>query len=410
MRVLLLNQYYAPDEAPTARLLADVGQELARAGHSVRAVCSRRAYADPARHYPARETISGVAVYRSRSTGFGRGSRPARILDYATFIAGAGWRLVAGPRADVIVVLTTPPMLAAAAVWAARLRRAKVVYWVMDLYPDIAFRLGILAPGSVVGRMLGRIARRTLAGSSRVVTLGETMSERVRAAGATDPVVIHNWADGRKIRPIPRAGHPLRRESGWSERFVVMHSGNMGLAHEFDAVVEAAERLRDRPSVRFVFVGGGPRKAEVEREVRRRSLTNVEFRPSVPVETLGRSLTAADVHLVTLRPGVPGLLVPSKIYGILAAGRPTAYVGPDEGEVADILRRGRCGVRIANGDGAALADVVVRYEDDAARRREEGDRARALFEERFERSDAVRAFRVVIESLGQPDGAAEPAR
>jgi glycosyltransferase involved in cell wall biosynthesis len=404
VRVLLLNQYYAPDEAPTARLLADVGEELARAGHEVRAIASRRAYADPSRRYPARETIAGVEVVRHRTTGFGREGRTGRLADYATFLAGTTASVAAGPRADVVVVLTTPPMLATAAMVASRLRGARVVYWVMDVYPDLAFRLGVLDPGSAAGRLLARVARMTLSRADRVVTLGERMAERLRAAGASDPVVIHNWADGDEVHPIDRAAHPLRRENGWDDRFVVMHSGNMGLAHEFETMLDAASALADRPSVRFVCVGGGPRRAEVEREVRRRGLAHVELRPYVPTAELGRSLTAADLHLVTLRADVAGLLVPSKIYGILAAGRPTAYVGPDDGEVAEILRAGDCGVRIANGDGAGLAAEIVRHEGDPARTEREGARARALFEERFDRRRAVRAFRGVIESLSARGG------
>ena len=169
----------------------------------------------------------------------------------------------------------------------------------------------------------------------------------------------------------------------------------------FDTVLGAAELLRDEPDVLFAFVGAGPRREAVEREVQCRGLGNVEFRPHVDRPRLGESLTAGDLHLVTLREGIAGLVVPSKIYGILAAGRPTLYVGPDEGEVAEILEEGRCGTRVALGDAAALATAIRDYVADEGRRSDEGARARELFERRFAKERALGALRRLFESLAE---------
>jgi glycosyltransferase involved in cell wall biosynthesis len=284
----------------------------------------------------------------------------------------------------------------------ARLRRARSIYWVMDVYPELAFRLGVLRAGSLAGRLLARISRATLRGSDVVVALGESMAARLTSSGSSDVTTIHNWADGEAIRPRPRANHRLREEWGWSEKVVVLYSGNMGLAHEFGTVLDAAELLHDRDEIRFAFVGGGPRRVEVERESRRRGLENVEFRPYVARKELGWSLTAGDLHLVTLREGMSGLLVPSKIYGILAAGRATLYVGPEEGEVADIIRSGRCGTCLREGDAEGLVRAIDRYAADAALRESEGRRARELFDRRFTKPRAMRAFSDLV-AQGGPD-------
>jgi glycosyltransferase involved in cell wall biosynthesis len=236
-----------------------------------------------------------------------------------------------------------------------------------------------------------------------VVALGETMAERLRAQGARRVEVIHNWSDGTAVRPAPVTGHALRQAWGWAGRFVVLYSGNLGLAHEFDTALAAAELLGDRPEVLLALVGSGPRLAEVEREVRRRALRNVELRTHQAREDLGQSLTAGDVHLVTLRDGLEGLLVPSKIYGILAAGRPTLYVGPAAGEIDLILRQGACGARVGVGDAAGLAAAIRAYAGDAERVVREGRRARALFEERFDKERGLEAHRRLIESLGRTD-------
>jgi glycosyltransferase involved in cell wall biosynthesis len=399
VHVVLLNQYYAPAEAATAQLLTDLGEYLAREGYRVSVVCSRRSYPDPSVTFPARETLGGVIVYRSWTTGFGRGSRWGRMLDYLVFMVGASRLLLLLRDADVVVSLTTPPLLATAGLAAARLRGAQAVQWVMDVYPDLAFELGVLGRRTLSGRLLAAIAGFTLRRADAVIALGKTMASRLRAAGAPHPTVVHNWADGEAIRPDPAAGDALRVEWNWRDRFVVLYAGNLGLAHEFDTVLGAAETLRDDKGVLFAFVGSGPRRDYVEQEVVRRGLGNVELRPHLPRHRLGESLPAGDVHLVTLRDAVGGLLVPSKIYGILAAGRPTLYVGPQEGEVAEILRRGRCGVQVAIGDSAGLADAIRLYVRDARRRGGDGRRARELFDRRFASERALRAHRRVLDSL-----------
>ncbi len=398
MRIVLLNQYYAPDMAATAQLLADVGAGLARAGHEVVAVCSDRAYASPRDRYPASEVIDGVRIVRCPTSGFGRARAVGRVADYGTFLFGAARALLAAPPADVVLCLSTPPMIAALGAVYARAAGAGFVYWVMDVYPDLAFELGVLRRGSTAGAALRILSHGLMRRADRVIALGDSMAARLAAAAGRRPEVVHNWADGEVVRPRPGEGHPLRAEWGWDGRFVVLYSGNMGLAHEFGTVLDAAERLRDRDDDLFAYVGGGPRRAEVVAEVERRGLPNVEFRPYVERSRLGDSLTAGDVHLVTLRDGLAGLLVPSKIYGIFAAGRPTVYVGPGEGEIHDLLVEGDCGTRSAVGDVDGLVGAIETFRVDAGARFRAGERARGLFDRRFRDDLGVDRIRRVLES------------
>jgi glycosyltransferase involved in cell wall biosynthesis len=408
LRIVLLNQYYAPDEAATSQLLADLGAGLAAAGHEVTAVCGRRAYADPSLRYASAGMIDGVDVRRVRTTGFGRRSSVGRLADYLTFMAGACLRLLTVRKPDLVISLSTPPMVSALGWLCARLRRAGSLYWVMDVYPDLAFELGALAPRSPAGRLFSAITLMTLRRSDAVVALGEAMAGRLGAAGARRLATIHNWADEEAMPPEECGEGELRSSSGWRDRFVVMYSGNMGLAHEFDTVLEAAAILRKRPEVLFVFVGDGPRRREVEERAARLRLENVLFKPYMPRERLCASLRAGDIHLITLRGGMAGLLVPSKIYGILAAGRPTLYVGPKEGEIGDIIESGRCGVRVDIGGAEAVAEEVLRYMDDDGLRREHGRRARELFEKRFTKKHGLDAFKRLIEE-GAAGGGSWPS-
>ncbi len=223
------------------------------------------------------------------------------------------------------------------------------------------------------------------------------MKERLAAAGARNIEVIHNWSED--ITPIDRDSNPLRSEWGWKDRFVVLYSGNLGLPHEFDTVLGAAAFLKEEPSVLFAFLGGGPRFRETEAKADALALDNVEFRPYVARGNLSASLSAADLHLITLREGMQGLLVPSKIYGILAASRPVCYVGPAEGEVFDIVRDARVGLRVANGDSAGLAAGVRDYLGNGSRRTQEGTVARKQFEKHFTKRKGTDRFTAVIENL-----------
>jgi len=359
-------------------------------------LCGSRSYPDPGRIEVRRERLHGVRVDRVHTTGFAGGGLAGRLANYASYLAGAALRLLRMRRPDAVVSLTSPPMVPLLGLAAARLRSARAYNWAMDLYPDLAFALGVLRPGSFAGRTASFFSRLALRRSDCVIAIGEAMARRLTAAGARRVVVIHEWSDGRAIRPTPVAGHPLRKAWGWEGRFVILYSGVMGLAHDFDTVLAAAERLHDRPEVRWAFIGSGARRDEVEGQVRQRGLPNVEFRPLLPRESIGESLTAADLHLVTLRDEVAGMLVPAKIYGVLAAGRPCLYVGPAGCEVAPLLEEGRCGVRVAVGDDAGLAQAVREYLGDEPRRVAEGERARRLFEERFDQPRAMAAFRELL--------------
>ncbi len=397
MRVALLNQYYVPAEAPTAVLAADLMEELAGRGHETHVITSSRAYNEPARTYPRHETIRGVRVWRTRTSGFGRGGKLGRMVDYVTFLVGARRRLARLPRPDLVIAMTTPPMLVRAVFPVCRRRGARLLYWAMDLYPDVAFALGVLRPDGRVGRILTRAARRSIAAADRVVALGPAMAARLKAQGASRVDVIDNWCDGRAIRPRSRDDHPLRRRNGWDGKFVVLYSGNMGLAHDFSTLLDAAAELEERSDIVFAFVGGGARAADIRRGARERGLS-VEFHPWVETAELANGLTAGDVHVITMRDAVEGLLVPSKIYGVLAAGRPALYVGPEGSAIEAILAAADCGASVRCGESTELARWIRRYADEPGLRVVHGRNARAAFEQKYDRPHALRKFTELIES------------
>lgn len=392
MTVIFVNRYFYPDHSATSQLVSDLAFHLAARGHRVRVVTSRQRYDAPDARLMAREEVRRVDVQRVWTFRFGRASLPGRALDYLSFYLSAGWQLVRVARpGDVVVAKTDPPLISIVAGWAARWRGAKLVNWLQDLFPEVAAALGIGLARGLTGRALVALRNAFLRRAVLNVAIGEGMRTRLLAEGVDDQRVrvIHNWCDDAHIRPLPAASNPLRRSWGLADRFVVGYSGNLGRAHEIDTLLTAAERLAQEAGIVFLFIGGGAALERLRSEAEARGLANLCFKPYQPYERLPESLSVPDVHLVILRPELEGLIVPSKFYGIAAAGRPTIHVGAMDGEIPRLLLDAEAGLAVAQGDGEGLALAILRLRDDAALRERMGRNARLLCEAQFSRPAAL---------------------
>ncbi len=398
MKVLLLNQFFPPDLAPTGQMASELAEDLVAAGASVTALASRGTYLGGGA-LPRRERYRGIDVVRVRATSLGKRTLLHRGVDYASFYVTASAALLTLPRHDVVVTLTTPPLIAATGLLARTFKRSRLVCWIQDLYPEVAVAFGALRPGSLAARTMAAISRAVLRRADGVVALGEAMRARCIAAGARAEraVAIPNWADATAVRPVPHAENPLRRELAGDAKVLVMYSGNMGLAHDMATLLEAARLLGDRADLRFVFAGDGARRGEVEAAASR--LPNVRLVAYQARERLSEWLSAGDLHLVTLSAEVEGLLEPSKLYGSMAAGRPALYVGPPGAEVARTIAAERCGAVLRNGDAAGLAGAIRELADDEPARSAMGARARAALVERYSRSVATGRFISLLQGM-----------
>jgi len=300
------------------------------------------------------------------------------------------------PRPDVIVAETDPPLLGALAALLKLRWRCRLVYNVQDLYPDIAEVTGGVRNPLLLG-LLRRANDYAYERADLIVTLGDDMADRIIAKGvpAGKVVVVPDWVDCGRIRPLE--SNPFRRNFGG--KFVVMYSGNIGLSQQLEAVLEAADGLRDVQRILFAVIGEGARKEWLERRARAMGLPNVTFLPYQPQENLGESLSAADLHLIPLAPGAAGCLVPSKIYGILAAGRPFIAMMEENAEIAQIARKEGVGFVVQPGDVDALIRTVREAVDAPQRLKQMGLRARRLAELRFDRIKVTSKFGAVLASV-----------
>jgi glycosyltransferase involved in cell wall biosynthesis len=388
-RILFINQYYWPDCASTAQHLADLAESLAARGLECHVLASRSRYQPNAPQLAAHEIQNGVQIHRVPATSLGRRGTWARMTDYLSFYAGALVKAALLPRFDVVVTLTTPPLIGLVGSLLRRFRRTRHVYWSMDLHPDASLALGRMSPRSLPVRWLRSLSTAVYRRADKVVALGPYMGDRIaqKDVPAERIATIPVWSRRDEIYPSPRAANPLRKALGLGDKFVAMYSGNLGLAHSFDEFLEAARRLRDRADIVFLFVGGGPRAGEVKAALARDQLTNVRVLDYVPRAELHWSLALADVHLISMRPEMTGIVVPGKLYGVMAAGRPAIFVGPEHCEPADTIRQAGCGFVVKPGDSAGLIEAIELLARDVSLGRRMGERGRnalvAHYEERL---------------------------
>lgn len=404
MRVFFVNRFYAPDHSATSQMLTDLAAALAAGGLDVHVVTSRLCYDDPAVEFVKQENLDGVAVHRVWTSSFGRSTLIGRAFDYLSFYVTASLKLLSLlRRGDVVVAKTDPPLISVPTGWVARLSGARQVNWLQDVFPEVAAELGVAIGRGAMGRVLASLRNASLRGASANVVLGGRMRERVAGLGI-DPatiVTIANWADGAAVRPVLRASNALRAEWGLKGKFVVGYSGNMGRAHEFQTMVDAAAKLRIESDIVFLFIGGGAQKAMVAAASAERGLSNLLFKPYQPREHLDRSLGAADVHLVSLRPELEGLIVPSKFYGIAAAARPTIFIGDPDGEISAEIRMAECGRCVRQGDVDGLVAAIRELRADASLRERMGDNARRLLDERFDQPIAIGKWRALLRAVDE---------
>ena len=396
LRVCYFNRSYWPDTGATGQLLTELAEDLvAKHGMDVTVVTGYPlAGGEP---LPSFETRNGVRIVRARGTTFSPRRFTGRATNYLTYFLSAVWAALRLPRQDVTIALTDPPIIGLAAL-AARPRHG-VIFFCQDIFPEVA---GLLEDfhSPLINALLERLNRFVVRRAVRIVALGDTMASRLIHGKGADPAkltIIHNWADPSAIVPSAKTNH-FATAHGLASSFVLLHAGNIGLSQNLDVVIDAAALLKPRRDIVILFIGDGNRRLALQSSAASRGLDNVRFLPFQPRDQLRWTYASSDVCLVSLKAGLAGYIVPSKLYPILAAGRPYIAAVEPLSEVAALTERHRCGVRVDPGDAVQLADAIRRLADQPGERDSMGARAR-LASELFSRDRQVAAHAQVIEEV-----------
>lgn len=387
--IVIISQVYVPDPASLGQHMHDAAAELVRRGFRVVVLTSRAGYEDPKERYAKREVRDAVEIRRLSWSNFGKRSIPFRLLGAASFLLQAILRTVFMRQVDGLLVSTSPPMGSFAALVIAAIRRVPIVYWAMDINPDQAVALGRFRAGSMPVRWLDRLNRAILRKAERIITLDRFMAERLRRKQDCGErmAVIPPWPLDETFQPVAHVDNRFRREHGLDGKFVVMYSGNMSIAHPLETVLQAADQLRHRDDVVFLFVGGGLARRDVERCVQEHGATNIRLLPYQPREFLQQSLAAADVHVISMGDDMVGIVHPCKIYGAMACGRPVLLVGPCASHAGELIDHHEIGWQIDHGNVSGFVRLIENIlADGTSQLAEMGLRAQAAIDRAMSKS------------------------
>jgi colanic acid biosynthesis glycosyl transferase WcaI len=397
LRIRIFNTY-----EPVTSFYRDLLPVLAERGADIEVIISRAEYRPGRGELHATLTHSGITVTRLPVLFPGYQGRLRKILIMLSYLIAAAAYSLSRPRVDLNLFLSQPPLFSLWGYVLKAIRRQAYCCLVMDLYPDLALKDGLLGKAHRLAAFLKSISRFALKRADRVIVIGRCMAAHLREAGVRDERlrVITNWAHEREIFPIPRTANRMCQEFGIREKdFIVLYSGNIGVTHFFDDFVEAVRRLRDVEDLRFIVIGDGSRRQQLERAKHQLALDNLLLLPFQPAPRLAESLSLADVHFISLRPGFEGLVVPSKAYGAMAVGRPIVYQGSDCGEIARMIMEENIGAVVPVNDPDGLTGTILKYYEDRALGREQGERARELSLDRFSRENALAKYKSALLEL-----------
>ncbi len=413
-------------------MLSDLAFALAKHGHKIVVITSRQSYDNNPDKLARHETINGTEVIRVASSRLGRHNLMGRVVDYVTFFMTVIPAILKHTvKGDIVVAKTDPPLISILVAPLTWLKGARFINWLQDIFPEIATELKF-SKSRLSKRfvsVLGKLRNRSLRYANANVVLGENMATKLTKSGIAEKNIhiIHNWSDGTLVSPIDVSDNAFRRTCYCENSFVVGYSGNLGRAHDYETILHAIEKIehRHRPNtisqnerctknfpgntptsntiVQWLFVGGGISSNALKQEITARGLTSVAFQPYQPRKILAASLSVPDLHLVSLRPELEGLIVPSKYYGVAAAGRPAIFIGDKNGEVAKIIHRSNTGSVVTPGDDDELVRQVLRYANNPDLVKKQGQNARSLFETEFDFPIALQAWEQLLSQVMSAD-------
>ncbi|MEZ6242481.1 MAG: glycosyltransferase family 4 protein [Phycisphaerales bacterium] len=398
--ILIISQVYVPDSPAVGQHFHDAAAALAKRGHRVKVITSARGYDDPTLKFPARETRDGVEIRRMPLSSFGNASIPLRILAQLLFLVQAIAHGLFTRKLACLFVSTSPPMCAVGALVIRAIRRVPLKYWVMDVNPDQVIELGKMKPGSLPVKLMLRFQQAVLKRADDVIVLDRFMGDRInKMRDVSEKLhVIPPWAHDDVLEPIPHETNPFRKDYALDGKFVVMYSGNHGFSTPVTTILDAAVRLKDRDDIVFAFIGGGVGKEDVRRTIATHNPGNILDLPYQPLEKIKYSLSAADLHVVTVGPQVVGVVHPCKVYGAMAVARPILLVAPDPCHASDILKNHEIGWHVNHADvDATVAAIEQAASASPERRARMGELAREALAAEFASARSIALVCDVIE-------------
>jgi glycosyltransferase involved in cell wall biosynthesis len=398
-RLLIITQFYPPDYAATGQLIQELATQLGQQNIDVNVFTGQPGYAFQQKNAPAKERLDGVTIRRSRSSQLWSNRIRGKAINGILFCLRAAFHLLRSARKyDVLLLTTAPPFLSIVGYFANLLFGTPYVCLVYDLYPDAAIELGVLSRHHLVAKFWNLINGLVWHRSQNIIVLSDTMKARItdRHKQLADKIsVIHNWADADWIKPINKSQNWFACQHGIDRKFTVLYSGNLGRCHDVETILGAIDLLQDEP-IQFVFIGAGAKQEFCRQTISKLGLNNCLFLPYQDKENLPYSLTACDLALVSIAPGLEGVVAPSKLYGIMAAGVAIAAICEPHSYLRRLFDRAKCGVCFDNNDSESLASFILSSAADSSLIESMGKAGRRYMERNFTPKIVAREYNLAL--------------
>lgn len=386
VRLSIVTQFYPPDYAATGQLIEELAQNLRQQGMHVQIFTGQPGYAFSKDYAPPREHVNGVLIRRSRiSRIWPQRIRGKAVSGLLFCLRSALHLLKTSCHGDVLLLTTAPPYLPVLGYFASLIYGVPYVCVLYDLYPDVAVQLRVISPKHWLTRLWNFINHQTWKRAQQIVVLSPSVKEHISRKFPDlreKIVVIHSWADPQRIVPLAKQENWFAHRYQLVNKFTVLYSGNLGRCHDLDTIMDAIAQLQQK-SVQFVFIGGGAQRESCEAIAREQNFSNCLFLDYQEKQTLPYSLTACDLALVSVSRGMEALIVPSKLYGILASGRPVAIVCEPHSYLRQLIAEAKCGRAFDNSDSDGLAEFICELARDPALAQAMGKAGRDYLETHF---------------------------
>ncbi len=403
-QLVCVHYYFYPDNSAGSQMLSDISFYLSSNSFEVTVITSRYVRYDVEdKTLINYEEINGVNVYRVWSSNFGRRRIINRVINYITLEISLMIKLFQIVKQnDTVLLLTEPPFFNIIAYPIIRLKKGVVVNWVQDLFPEVAVSAGLFSKSSLINRSLTTLRNFIFKKADKNIVIGNTMLDYLVSIGISNNTIkIVNWSKGGEIFPISHNDNQIRKDWGLEGKFVIGYSGNLGRAHDVSTILAVIDKLKFNNNILFLFIGCGDGFDTVKQYAAKNKLNNIMFKPYQNRDLLPLSLNIADVHWVTLDPKMEGFIVPSKFYGILAAGKPVIFIGDREGEIARDIRKGECGESVIIGNYKRLEEIIKQYSNNVTLLSALGQNSRKLFEEKYQFHISAVKFYNLLTDIGR---------
>lgn len=401
-KIIFINRFFYPDESATSQILTDLVFSLKQEKYSIHIITSQQTYHNTKEKLQAKEIKNHVVIHRVWTTGFGRKQLIGRSIDYFSFYISSFFKLLQlTSQYDIIVAKTDPPLISIIALWISQWKKAKLVNWLQDIFPEIAYHLKVPFIKGIFYKFLLSLRNQSLKKAAMNIVLGEKMQEHLLALGIpeTHITIIPNWADGDILHPVAKKDNPLIKQWDLENKFIISYSGNLGKAHSFEIALAAGEYFKSHPNIVFLWIGGGAQYQFLQEYAKQQCFENWLFKPYQEKSLVLYSLNVADIHLVSLLPELEGLIVPSKFYSISAIGRPIIFIGNPSGEIANLVQKHHLGATVTTPE--AFIDYINMLYQNADMRETIGYNARYSFEQYFNKSLVIEKWQLLLEQLLQ---------